>query len=166
VVKISLHPSPTPYVDPIPPKTTQCHPRLRASAEGRNPKTQTPGLKRPGVKKQIVDRRLGPHQARFWLDGVEKPSPAMFEAVIWTLQTKIEYTLSYFLFSHNKKIATLCQLYAFRICGTGTLACDLSILVWHSRPRLWPFRASAARREIIEPTLKRKRQRSREGWVS
>jgi hypothetical protein len=35
-------PSPTPYVDPIPPKTTQCHPRLRGQAEGRNPKMQKP----------------------------------------------------------------------------------------------------------------------------
>src|SRR6185369_14637500 len=47
--------------------------------EGRNPKTQTPGLKRPGVNKlkKLVDRRLGPNQARFWLDWVEKPSPAI-----------------------------------------------------------------------------------------
>jgi hypothetical protein len=28
-------PSPTPYVDPIPPKVTQCHPWLRGLAEGR-----------------------------------------------------------------------------------------------------------------------------------
>jgi hypothetical protein len=69
---------------------------------------------------EAVDRRLGPHQARFWLDGVEKPSPAMFEAVIWTLQTKIEYTLSYFLFSHNKKIATLC-LPSKHASGSGTV---------------------------------------------
>jgi hypothetical protein len=45
-------PLPTPYVDPFPPKVTQCHPRLRVQAEGRNPKKQTSGLKRPDVKKQ------------------------------------------------------------------------------------------------------------------
>jgi hypothetical protein len=47
--------------------------------EARNSKTQTPGLKRPGVNKlkNLVDRRLGPNQARFWLDWVEKPSPAI-----------------------------------------------------------------------------------------
>src|SRR5579864_2484174 len=31
-------PPPTPYVHPFPPKVTQCHPRLRGQAEGRNPK--------------------------------------------------------------------------------------------------------------------------------
>jgi hypothetical protein len=36
--------TPTPYVDPIPPKVTQHDPRLRASAEGRNPKMRKPGM--------------------------------------------------------------------------------------------------------------------------
>lgn len=34
----------TPYVHPVRPKVTQCHPRLRASAEGRNPKMRKPGM--------------------------------------------------------------------------------------------------------------------------
>jgi hypothetical protein len=41
-------PSPTPYVHPFPPKVTQY---TQESAEGRNPKTQTPSLKWPGAKK-------------------------------------------------------------------------------------------------------------------
>jgi len=44
---IFLSPPPTPYVHPFPPKVTQS---TQESAEGRNPKTQTPGLKRPDVK--------------------------------------------------------------------------------------------------------------------
>jgi hypothetical protein len=75
-----------------------------------------------------MDRRLASIKPGFWLESVEKPSPAipfhvaqallpvpldtyvaqppspaMFEAVIWALQTKTEYTLPYFLFSRNKK---------------------------------------------------------------
>jgi hypothetical protein len=39
-------PCPTPYVDPIPPKTTQCHPWLRGQAEGRVfcPRHPQPGV--------------------------------------------------------------------------------------------------------------------------
>jgi len=37
---------PTPYVHPIPPKVTQCHPRLRGQAEGCNAKMQKPGASR------------------------------------------------------------------------------------------------------------------------
>lgn len=35
---------PAPYVHPISPKVTQGHPRLRASAEGRNSKMRKPGV--------------------------------------------------------------------------------------------------------------------------
>jgi hypothetical protein len=41
---------PSPYVDPIPPKTTQGHPRLRDQAEGRKiPKTQNATVSRCAV---------------------------------------------------------------------------------------------------------------------
>ena len=63
-------PSPTPMFIPVGPIMSHPIPKLSASAEGRNPKTQTPGLKRPGARKikNLVDRKLGPNQARFWLD--------------------------------------------------------------------------------------------------
>src|SRR5579864_8893720 len=47
-----------------------------------NQKCKNPASSR--VKKnRIVDPRLGPNQARFWLDWVEKPSPGIFN-LVWT----------------------------------------------------------------------------------
>ena len=44
---------PTPYVDPIRPKVTQDDPRLRESAEGRNPQMEKPGLENRVLKNKL-----------------------------------------------------------------------------------------------------------------
>jgi hypothetical protein len=61
---------------------------------------------------------LRPNQAQFWLDWIEKPSPAMpcicgtglclwlfpHETANQALQTKTEYTLTPFRWFHNKNL--------------------------------------------------------------
>ena len=47
-----------------------------ARASGRTPMHCPVRCRIKAFLKQTVDRRLGPNQARFWLDWVEKPSPA------------------------------------------------------------------------------------------
>jgi hypothetical protein len=72
---------------------------------------QTPGLKRPGVKKMNC--------------GPQAPSPAMFEAVIWSYKQNTKLLYHQFL-RRNKKICDPLPDTAFLIsCGTGTPACAL-----------------------------------------
>jgi hypothetical protein len=57
IMTISSTPAPAPYVHPIPPKVTQCHPRLRESAEGRKPEMIRGANPNPNPPLQIVERR-------------------------------------------------------------------------------------------------------------